>query len=71
MSPIDSRMLAISSGDAVGPARTAAGSVGVDIWWTRFWTYIGTAAATGAVGSVIAWFDPATGAWQRDAESVA
>ena len=32
---------------------TAAGSVGVDIWWTRFWTYIGTAAATGAVGSVI------------------
>lgn len=32
---------------------TAAGSVGVDIWWTRFWTYIGVAAATGAVGSVI------------------
>jgi len=32
---------------------TAAGSLGVDIWWTRFWTYLGVAAATGAVGSVI------------------
>lgn len=32
---------------------TAAGSLGVDIWRTRFWTYIGVAAATGAVGSVI------------------
>lgn len=32
---------------------TAAGSVGVDIWWTRFWTYLGVAAATGAVGAVI------------------
>lgn len=31
----------------------AAGSLGVDIWWTRFWTYIGVAAATGLVGSVI------------------
>ena len=32
---------------------TAAGSVGIDIWWTRFWTYIGVAAATGLVGAVV------------------
>ncbi len=32
---------------------TAAGSVGVDIWRTRFWTYLGVAAATGTVGAVI------------------
>jgi len=32
---------------------TAAASVGVDIWRTRFWTYLGVAAATGAVGSVV------------------
>lgn len=31
----------------------AAGSLGVDIWWTRFWTYLLTAAATGALGAVI------------------
>lgn len=31
----------------------AAASLGVDIWRTRFWTYVGVAAATGAVGSVI------------------
>ena len=31
----------------------AAGSVGVDIWRARFWTYIGVAAATGALGSVV------------------
>ena len=31
----------------------AAGSIGVDIWRTRFWTYIGVAAATGLVGAVI------------------
>lgn len=31
----------------------AAGSVGVDIWRTRLWTYIAVSAATGAIGSVI------------------
>jgi len=31
----------------------AAGSLGVDIWQTRFWTYIGVAFATGALGAVI------------------
>ncbi len=31
----------------------AAGSVGVDIWRARFWTYVTVAAATGAVGAVI------------------
>jgi len=30
-----------------------AGSVGVDIWRTRFWTYVGVAAVTGAIGAVI------------------
>jgi branched-chain amino acid transport system permease protein len=31
----------------------AAGSLGVDIWTTRFRTYLGVAAATGAVGALI------------------
>ncbi len=31
----------------------AAGSLGVDIWSTRFRTYLGVAAATGAVGALI------------------
>ncbi|WP_407495684.1 branched-chain amino acid ABC transporter permease [Pseudooceanicola sp. MF1-13] len=31
----------------------AAASLGVDIWWTRFWTYVGVAACSGVVGSVI------------------
>ena len=30
-----------------------AGSVGVDIWRARFWTYVGVAAATGGIGAVI------------------
>lgn len=31
----------------------AAGSVGVDIWKARFWTYVAVAAASGGIGAVI------------------
>lgn len=38
---------------AIRDSEIASESLGIDIWWTKFYVYIATAAATGMVGALI------------------